>query len=302
MRHDQVFKELLQNLFREFVELFLPHAAVHLDFDRVRFLDKELFTDLPEGSVREPDLVAEVHTLDGEPELILVHVEVQAQRERDFAYRMFEYYALLRLRYKVPVAPTVLYLVPGAGGLGQARYEEQLFGETILSFEYRVVCLPDLAADDYYQIENPLGPALSALMRPARVGPALQKALSLHRVLRSTQDEARRLLLAYVIETYLKLSPPDEAEYRRVMEQHTLSEVRTMVNIYEARGIEKGLAQGVAQGKRALVLDMMRRRFGEVPEHVATQIEAISSEADIDAVWDRLFTANSIEDLGLTSN
>src|SRR2546427_576698 len=102
MPRDQLFKELLRSFFREFLELFFPAAAARLDFSRVEFLDREVFTDIPEGSRREPDLVARTYTLDGRPEIILVHVEVQAKVDRDFPYRMWEYYALLRLRFKLP--------------------------------------------------------------------------------------------------------------------------------------------------------------------------------------------------------
>jgi hypothetical protein len=40
--------------------------------------------------------------------------EVQAEHRSDFARRMFEYYAVLRLHYRLPVFPIVLYLRSGA--------------------------------------------------------------------------------------------------------------------------------------------------------------------------------------------
>jgi hypothetical protein len=41
MPQDQLFKELLQEFFRDFLELFYPAVASRLDFERVTFLDKE---------------------------------------------------------------------------------------------------------------------------------------------------------------------------------------------------------------------------------------------------------------------
>ena len=55
MGHDQLFKEFLRAFFRDFLELFCPDIAARLDFGTVRFLEKELFTDFPEGSLREAD-------------------------------------------------------------------------------------------------------------------------------------------------------------------------------------------------------------------------------------------------------
>jgi len=68
------------------VALFYPDVAARLDFGRVTFLDKEVFTDVPQGSRREPDFIAQTYTLEGEPE---------------FPFRVFEYYMLLRLRFQM---------------------------------------------------------------------------------------------------------------------------------------------------------------------------------------------------------
>ncbi|MBM3496256.1 MAG: hypothetical protein FJX72_18335 [Armatimonadetes bacterium] len=74
--HDQLWKQLLWAFFEDFMTLFFEDVARQLDFSRTEQLDKEQFTDLPEGSRREMDIVAKVHTREGTPELILVHVEV----------------------------------------------------------------------------------------------------------------------------------------------------------------------------------------------------------------------------------
>jgi len=93
--HDQLFKDLLQAFFREFMELFFPTVAARLDFTQTTFLMQEVFTDIPTGEQRNVDLVAQVMTLDGAPELILIHLEVQGERRGAFPARMSEYYMLL---------------------------------------------------------------------------------------------------------------------------------------------------------------------------------------------------------------
>ena len=99
MQSDQLFKEFLKEFLPQFLTLFFPEEAAQLDWSSVRFLDKEMFTDTLVGDVREADLIAEVRTNTGEPELILIHIEVQAQREKGFAERMFNYYCRLRSQY-----------------------------------------------------------------------------------------------------------------------------------------------------------------------------------------------------------
>jgi len=127
---DQLFKTILERLLQEFLELFFPEAAGRLDFETLRFIGKEVYANVPEGEVRQADVVARLETRDGEPELVLVHVEVQARSRSDFARRMFEYYALLRLHHQLPVFPIVLYLRGGARSK-VAEYREALFGQEI---------------------------------------------------------------------------------------------------------------------------------------------------------------------------
>ena len=90
MGHDQVFKGVLRRFLREFLDLFFPDFAARLDFESLQFPDKGLFKGFPDGAPREPDVVARVRTREGEPEIVVVHIEVQAKTEADFGRRMFE--------------------------------------------------------------------------------------------------------------------------------------------------------------------------------------------------------------------
>ena len=129
MRHDQLFKAVLEPLLQDFLELFFPAVAARLDFETLRFVDKEVFANVPEGDVREADVVARLETREGAPEIILVHVEVQARPETEFPRRMFEYYALLRLHHRLPVFPVVLYLRGGPASAVE-EYKESFSGRS----------------------------------------------------------------------------------------------------------------------------------------------------------------------------
>ncbi len=65
MPHDQLWKQLLETFFREFMELFLPDVARDIDFDSVEQLGAEVFTDLPRGRLRRPDFLVQVRTREG---------------------------------------------------------------------------------------------------------------------------------------------------------------------------------------------------------------------------------------------
>ena len=171
MGHDQLFKRVFQEFLQDFLELFYPDVAALLDFAKLEFVDKELFTDFPEGSVREADVVARVETLEGTPELILIHVEIQFRPEQEFPYRMYQYYALLRFKYGVPVFPVAVYL-QGGKGLTEEQYREVLFGEEQLRFRFKTVALARLDAEEYVGRGNPVAKADESRARGGSFDPA----------------------------------------------------------------------------------------------------------------------------------
>jgi hypothetical protein len=54
MGNDQLFKELLQRFLSDFVELFFPEVHKRLNFSKVTFLDKEVFTGFPRRRATPP--------------------------------------------------------------------------------------------------------------------------------------------------------------------------------------------------------------------------------------------------------
>jgi flagellar biosynthesis/type III secretory pathway protein FliH len=67
-----------------------------------------------------------------------------------------------------------------------------------------------------------------------------------------------------------------------------------------AQGREQGLSQGLAQGQQRTVLRQLRRRFGDVPPEAEERLREITDPAALDDLADRLLTAASLEELGLS--
>jgi predicted transposase/invertase (TIGR01784 family) len=298
MGHDQLFKAVLESLLQGFLELFFPEVAARLDFETLRFVDKEVFANVPEGEKREADVVARLETRDGEPEIVLVHVEVQARPETDFARRMFEYYAVLRIHYGLPVLPIVLYLRRGPDSTVE-EYVEELFGQEQLRFRYRSVALARLSAEEYLEA-SPLGAALAALMRRGEDRDRLELHWQmLSRVLESELDEALKYLLVNVIETYDELSPEETEGFRRLISGKEYGKVQDVELTYFDKLELKGRLAGVIEGKRETLLRLLTAKFGPLPEDTVARIAAINSAAELDTYLDRFVTANAIQEMGL---
>jgi hypothetical protein len=299
MNHDELFKELLRNFFPEFFTLFLPAEAAQLDLSNIRFLEQEVFTDFPEGALRRADVVVEVRTLGSETEILLIHIEIQAKRGQEIPGRVWEYYHLLRQRHRCPVFPAVVYLTPGAGGITVERYREIVLGRIVETFEYAVIGLPDLPATDYDSQANPLAVSLSSLMRSTESNRVERKFHNLSRMAGSNLDESRKLLLATVIDRYLPLTPAEQTTLdTRIREQQGATEVMSIYTLIR----EDAKQEGVLAGERRALLRQLRTKFGELPQAVVERVNAISSTEVLEALFDRILTATTLDEMGLNSD
>lgn len=308
MGHDQLFKDFLREFLREFLELFYPDVAGQLNFATVRFLDKEFFADFPEGDLREADLVVHVESLAGRPELVLIHLEVQANRESNFEARMFQYYALLWLRHRLPIFPIAVYIAGARAGLTQEEYGVTLFGRDILSYRYECVGFEKLSAGEYAAKGNAVAAALAALMdRSGADEPLTLRALMLQRVAKSELDGARKLLLLNLIETYFALEAKEAEGFRKLLLRSEFREVREMQVTWADRmkeegreqGREQGREEGLLEGKREALLRLVSTKFGPLPQEVTTRVQALTSLVEVDAAFGRALDARSLADTGL---
>jgi len=109
---DTAWKQALEWFFEPFLGFFFPfvHADVNWTTEP-EFFDKELQQIVPEAETGSGtvDKLAKVRLTDGAEAWMLVHVEVQSQRDSDFASRMYTYNHRLKDRYgQMPVSLAVL--------------------------------------------------------------------------------------------------------------------------------------------------------------------------------------------------
>jgi hypothetical protein len=198
------------------------------------------------------------------------------------------------MRHRLPVFPVALFVTRGRGTVGRARYEERTFGHRVVAFDYWRIALANLPAEEYLAKENSLGYGLAALMRPGAMRPAVLKAECLLRIARALVDEARRMLLANCVETYLPLAGQEQRAFEELVEQPSFEEVTQMRSVYEIRGERLG------QQRAALTL--LRRKFGPLPEWVEARVRAMETVVELDALLGAILDAGSLEELGLTDD
>ena len=226
---------------------------------------------------------------------------------------MFQYYALLWLRYRKPIWPIVVYLRGGRGdGLGEEAYDVEALGQRRLRFWYHKVALARLDAREYVGRDNPVAAGLAALMnRRKSREPLTLRALMLQVVAGSELDDARKFLLTNLIETYFELTAEQETHFRRLVSKEDFREVQEMEVMWadrmrakwEKEGLEAGRKagkkEGLVEGKRETLLRQLTKKFGSLSEEVTTRVRSLESVDELDVYLDRVLTATSLEEMEL---
>src|SRR3972149_6359198 len=151
---DGGWKQLIEEYLEEFFRFFFPTIHEGIDFgQRYQYLDKELaqITVGSESGRREVDKLIRVPWKDGGTDWILVHVEVQAQRESDFAERMCVYNCRIWDRYNKPVVSLAL-LVDGDPRFRPDRFHRQKAG-CRLEFTFPIVKLLDFKSEQELAVD-----------------------------------------------------------------------------------------------------------------------------------------------------
>jgi hypothetical protein len=316
--HDQRFKSLLKAFFAEFFRTFFPAWADRLDFERVDWLEQEIFTDPPRGQRRALDLVARVPLRPGVPPpapapgepadcwLTLIHIEIESQDSvAPLRPRMFSYYEQLRRKYGLTVLPIALYLRVGLQVSGWDVYEETYWGHRLLTFEYAYIGLPGLEAEQFVAGEQLLGVALTALMRAPAARRAAVHAEALRRLAEARENDYRKYLLLDCLEAYATLDEDQARELEALLRTERYEGARAMAMTTFETGVQAGLQQaattferGMQQGWRTAVSKMLEARFGPLSPGARERLDSLDPER-LEALTSALLAAQSLQELGL---
>ena len=131
--YDSPWKDVLDLFFEAALEFFFPAAYAQIDWSRgFEFLDKELQKITADAALgrRAVDKLVKVWLNDGQELWVLLHVEVQGQREADFEHRIYVYHYRSHDRFNLPVASFVI-LTDEAENWRPTVYQAELLGTEV---------------------------------------------------------------------------------------------------------------------------------------------------------------------------
>ena len=272
--HDRIFKELLTTFFQEFIELFFPEFQGRIDWSSLKFLSNEAYSDKPQK--RQVDLLAQVRLIDQDQMFFLIHLEHQAQPQKDFEKRMFDYYCYLTISYQLPVFPIALLSYAAPRRQEPHSHTIQILGKQIVDFQYQVLQLNQMPWRQFINSTNPVAAALMAKMKIEVADRPLVKLQCLRLILSLQLDESKMRLIAGFVETYLVLSAEENLALRREIKKIQPQEANKMLKLTnfwieegkrkglklgEKRGEKRGEARGRTEAKVEVALNMHKQGF-----------------------------------------
>jgi hypothetical protein len=161
---DGPWKDVLRQYFPEAIAFFFPATAQLIDWKKpIEFLDTELQKIAPEAEIgrRYADQLVKVWRKRGEQAWLLLHLEVQAKPEANFAERLYIYNFRIFDLYHHPVISLAILCD------GNSRWRPSHYGfdypDTQLSFNFTAVKLLDYR-ERWAELEQSQNPFATVVM------------------------------------------------------------------------------------------------------------------------------------------
>jgi Domain of unknown function (DUF4351) len=299
---DAPWKEILEAYFAEFVAFFFP--AVHDQIDWAKgfeFMDGELqqLAREAETSRLYADKLVKVYWLDGSEQFILLHVEVQCQKEEVFPSRVFTYFARIRDRFQKPVISLVVLGDENQTWQPQSYTEE--IGGCRLQFDFPTVKLLDyrgaegVLADSMNPFAHVVLAHLAALATKRNNQNRRREKFTVTRRLYDRGFGRQDIINVYRFIDWVMTLPPElEKDFQQELRDFEGELAMTYITSIERSGIE----QGRQEGKLEVVIKLLEQRLVNLPTPVKARIAAVDSgQLDELSDFNVLLGFHSIDDL-----
>ncbi|NBB23338.1 hypothetical protein GVN20_28565 [Runella sp. CRIBMP] len=285
-RDDALWKGLLEDIFDDFLRFHFPNADDLFDMSRpFEFLDKELEQLFPadenDFSPKYVDKLVKVITKEGLEGWILVHIEVQGSRDRDFAERMFTYYHRIKDKYNKPITAFAI-LTDKNKSFRPTAFVQEFLG-TKINYEFNSYKVLDADTELLQQSNNPFAIAILTVQTALLKGTFdeeklfdLKTDLAKHLLSKAISKEKIRSLMRflklyirfdnerYILKFENTLNQLANRQTTMGLEEFVLDRAKRQ-GLYEGRkeGIKEGLKEGMEiarlEKERAFVTNLLKK-------------------------------------------
>lgn len=203
----------------------------------------------------------------------------EKERQRHLAGGL-PYFARFYDAFDLPVYPIALCSYAKPRRPAASRHQLVILTRHVLDFQYQMIQLSQLDWRDFLQTTNPVAIALMARMNIAPRERWRVKAASLRLLVGAPLSRTQRRLLSQFIDVYLRLRRAEEQAFQAEVATFMAPEreaVMEIVTSWEEKGRAEGLMEGEVRGQRRVLEIVLAQKFGALPNHLAQQLQALSS-------------------------
>ena len=260
---DILWKGILEEVFDDFLRFFFPDADDIFDMERgFEFLDKELeqlYPNQDNSNLRFVDKLVKVFTKENTEKWILVHIEVQGYKDKDFGERMFTYYYRILDKYSKPITAFAIFTDSNINFHPQS-YENSFLGTRLL-YEYNSYKILEQNEEELLRNKNPF--AIVILVAKAALLKGIIKeeelfALKFDLVKKLLEKQISKEKIQTIMDflrVYVRFNTNDDnLKFDREIELITEKNTTTMgireliIDTIEKESEAKGEARGEAKG------------------------------------------------------
>jgi flagellar biosynthesis/type III secretory pathway protein FliH len=314
---DSPWKEVIDLFFKDFLSLCYPEIFKDIVWEKgYEFLDKELQTINKKTLIRKKivDKLIKVWQKSGKEAWVLLHLEIQGQKDINFSERMFTYYYRLFDRYHVPIS-SIAILIDDNAKWYPYYYENSLWC-TKIHYHFNVIKVLDYK-NKHKQLELSKNPFAMILLTQLT---ALEtKKKNEHLRLESKINLTRQLyekgwtkkqifglykFLDWMIQLPKNLVLEYEQQLHQIEEDKQMPYITSLEKLGLERGLQQGLQQGLEQGKQEGVLEgeinilsrQLKRKFSPLSTNYQQRLK--SADAQTLMRWaERILEAKTLEDV-----
>ena len=309
--HDSAWKEVLEDLFEEFLLFFFPDIHHDIDFSRgYQFLDKELQKIIKGSNTgkRIVDKLVKVYLIDGSEKWLLIHIEIQGQEEKEFPERMYVYNYRLFDRYRRDVV-SLAVLTDDNPQFRPTEYRRGRWGFEV-TCRYPIVKILDYK-HRWAELEGAASPfaiVVMSYLKATEVGGNVKEKYTWKKHflfgLYNRGMTRETILAVYKFVDWI-IELPEELETEIFEEIQAIEEVTQMPHITSAerigmrRGMEKGIEKGIEKSiptihhAIAAIIDI---KFGEAGRTLSERANQIRDLETLQNLLGKLKDANNLSE------
>lgn len=267
--YDQLWKDVITELFEEFLLFFAPELYEQVDFGTPpQFLEQELLKIIPDSdsNQRVADKLVKLLLKSGQEQWVYVHIEIQGDNKPIFPKRMFQSFYRIMDLYDQQIYPLTLFTdkVPI---YKLEKYQYDFFG-TKLTYQYNTYHITSQSESDLLQSNNPFALAVLAglyhIKSKKNKGTAFQYKLKLMRLLLEgnirSKDEKREYIqkLLIFIDHIIRLPEDEDAalltQLKPLIEREDITvglsfDDTSIAKYFKNLGREEGRKEGWEEGR-----------------------------------------------------